>query len=652
MVMAREKMPFATQISSKSAARGVYPVSANVTVPLDNPALKAEIQGYGSLASRLNTFSETAFKQAGALAKSAGYVYGVSNAPTFQDVDNAAKTNTPVEVQGSLGSLRIFDQAVYQGQMAIVESHFSTAAQKAMTDVFVNADKTQATPKAFLQSLQSVVTNYTNQLSNIDKLSGAKLSSKLGTLANGKYVEYSRAFVKAEKKALMDGAIVAADDWTEKNLDSLIFGYKVELDENNNQTNPPLDEILSAQILSQLNGLAANGVGIQKRDDLYEKMQAKILEGKIEFIVRLGHNLQSTSPEEDVQKIIAKLWARKADPTAQHIFDSLKPKEKRQAAKTLLGVGSDAKAELIDKDDEVTQAHKNTFNAIQDEIYSNTKTFDVLVKRIRDSGLPGTSNDSWNKKALMSELRAFVNQQKTGGSKSEPTDAEINIFEEMLKRARLSDTDPNRLTPDKLRRLGIKGVGLPVTGNGGVNFSKLHELVQKFDADYDAAVKVDMDLFLKELKSKLTTKDIGKNQAGNRLYNEAAAQFYEIVEKARVGGTPGEAKLNEFFDTKSDRRRRFMQHWVNKLPGLERQMQGRINKLEGIPPKIPNQIPVEQALKQLRYLYDGGKWEAARNYMNKPAVYGMTIQKGAFVRNTGWSGHIQVQRILNDMFNP
>ena len=114
-------------------------------------------------------------------------------------------------------------------------------------------------------------------------------------------------------------------------------------------------------------------------------------------------------------------------------------------------------------------------------------------------------------------------------------DAEKDIFETFMKRARLSDTDPNRLTPDKLRRLGVKGVGLPITGNGGVNFSKLHELVQKFDADYDAAVKVDMDLFLNELKSKLTTKEIGKNQAGNRLYNEAAAQFYEIVEKLEWG---------------------------------------------------------------------------------------------------------------------
>ena len=79
--------------------------------------------------------------------------------------------------------------------MAVVESHYATAAQKAMTDIFVKADADNTmTPAEVQMQMQAAVTEYTKSLSMLDASSAAKLTNKLGVMANSKYVEFSRSY--------------------------------------------------------------------------------------------------------------------------------------------------------------------------------------------------------------------------------------------------------------------------------------------------------------------------------------------------------------------------------------------------------------------------------------------------------------------------
>tara|TARA_R110002020_G_scaffold18119_5_gene63843 strand:+ start:98 stop:1882 length:1785 start_codon:yes stop_codon:yes gene_type:complete len=195
----------------------VAPIAGgNVSVPMDDPNNKLLAQGFGSLASRLNQFSSTAFNVAGERAKAAGAMYGARNAPTIEQVELAEKAGDVIDLPGDASSLRIYDQAAYASSLSVLEDSVEVSARRALSDSFANAAANpNMNPNDFTAELDTIVKEYSDTLSSVSPSSGAKVNASLSILANSQVVQFSREFMAKEIKRNKDDAIQNAGEFTE-----------------------------------------------------------------------------------------------------------------------------------------------------------------------------------------------------------------------------------------------------------------------------------------------------------------------------------------------------------------------------------------------------------------------------------------------------
>ena len=174
----------------------VSPIAGgNVSVPMDDPNNKLLAQGFGSLASRLNQFSSTAFNVAGERAKAAGAMYGARNAPTQQQLAQA-KPGEVIDLPGDASSLNIFNQAAYAGSLSRVEDSVEIAGRRALTEVMAEAAADPSMdPQTFTAKLDTVVQEYSAQMATVSPTSAGKVNASLGMVANAQVVSFSREFM-------------------------------------------------------------------------------------------------------------------------------------------------------------------------------------------------------------------------------------------------------------------------------------------------------------------------------------------------------------------------------------------------------------------------------------------------------------------------
>lgn len=175
----------------------VAPVAGgNVRVPTDDPQSKVLAAGFGTLSSRLETFSKAAFTIAGARAKSLGTLYGAANAPTQEQLLKAQRTGEVIDLPGDASSLNIFNQAAYAGSLSIVEDRIEIVGRRALTDAMAEAAADPSMdPKTFTAKLDTVVQEYSAQMATVSPMSAAKINASLGLVANSQVVSFSREFM-------------------------------------------------------------------------------------------------------------------------------------------------------------------------------------------------------------------------------------------------------------------------------------------------------------------------------------------------------------------------------------------------------------------------------------------------------------------------
>jgi len=605
--MARPALPRASFLTS-----GVTPASGGgVTVPLSNPALEMEARSYNSLAQRLNAFSQQAFGVAEQRAKTAGEVYGIENAPTLEQVESAKQLGQPVEVPGDVSSGRVFDQAAYAGSMAVVESRYATAAQKAMTDIFVAADADATiTPQEVQVQMQAAVTEYTKSLGMVDAASAAKLTNKLGIMANSKYVEFSRSYANRMQKQMVDGALVAADDYLENVLPSRITGYnaktaKVSLDTSILGDRANLDASLETQ-----------GVGAIQRDKILDRYDKAVIDNKINAIVRLSDDATGTDPQADVMEMIKRLKkGNLADRSRQEIFDSLTPEQKRKSLGDLFSAGTAMKKQLGDDDDANKAAQIGLYNKFQNEVWGKDPNYEDLKKRILASTL--LPKGDYGKDSLLSRINQMENAKKTDAGSTGPTAMQISEFREFTDRIYLPSNNPNRLTAEKIARLKI--TILPVAGNNGVNLTILRNLAKEDQTADGKALKDLKQVLLRQVKAAVGLREYGdKNQAADMLYADAVADLERLVQSEIELGNMDKLLEDPLFKNGSERQRAFISYYKGQTIGLQERLKKIGEKLEGSPPVAPNNVPFREFEINIK-LYRG-KYKKLAKYLSGPNV--------------------------------
>jgi len=604
--MARPALPRATFLTSGvTAASG-----GGVTVPLSNPALEMEARSYNSLAQRLNAFSQQAFGVAEKKAKSAGEVYGITNAPTLDQVESAAQLGQPVEVPGDASSMRAFDQAAYAGSMAVVESRYATAAQKAMTDIFVAADADATiTPQEVQMQMQAAVTEYTKSLGMVDAASAAKLTNKLGIMANSKYVEFSRSYANRMQKQMVNGAIVSADDYLDKVLPSLVSGY------NATNAEVPLDVSIRSGRANLEATLETQRVGIVERNKILDRFDKLVIDNKINAIVRMSDGVTGSEPLDDVVAMIKSLKEGKAEASKQEIFDSLTPEEKRKSLGDLFSAGTAMKQQLGDDDDANKAAQIGLYNKFQNEVWGKDPNYEDLKKRILASTL--LPKGDYGKDSLLSRINQMENAKKTDAKSTGPTVVQKSEFKNLRERIFLPSNDPRRLTAEKIARLDI--TILPVSGNNGVNLTTLRTLAKEDQTADGHALKNLKQVLLRQVKAAVGLREYGdKNQAADMLYADAVADLERLVQSEIELGNMDKLLKDPLFKNGSERQRAFISYYKGQTLGLQEKLKTVGKKLDGSPPVAPNNVPFREFEINLD-LY-GNNYRKMANYLSGPNV--------------------------------
>ena len=616
--MSRPALPRASFLGT-ALRGGVAPASAGtVSVPLNNPALELEARSYGSLAQRLNAFSQQAFGIAETRAKTAGQVYGIENAPTLEQVESAAQLGQPVEVKGDISSTRIFDQAAYAGSMAVVESHYATAAQKSMTDIFVKADADNTMkPAEVHMQMQAVVTEYTKSLSMLDASSAAKLTNKLGVMANSNRMQ----------QQMVDGAIVASDDHLDLILPPLIKGY----DAKNSKV--PLDVSLRSS-RGHLEGmLTLRGVGIVKRNEILDRFDKLVIDNKIDAIVRMSEDATGTDPKNQVIDMIKNLREGKADKSKQEIYNSLNLEGQRKARTALLNEGTALKSQLADDDEAKKAAHAKTYSAFQNQIYDpNFKSFDKVTNEIIRSNLPPRGD--LGKQSLLNTIRAIKKEASKAPSTSQPSSQEVLDYAEILERIHLKPDDKDHVTHAQLlagkvkMRKTNKFLDLPITGRQGNN---LTSLISRAKTDQDLQTNLlnaKKEELYRIIKSAVGADDVlqgGKNHAADTVYARAVQELENLFQGDVDKGKILDLLDHDFFKKDSVDQLLLISKYRNRLPTIQQSMKEFPQHVKGMPQVLPRSVPLTRFMNAMKAYALGRNFKLAANYLSKPEVFNRQI---------------------------
>ena len=204
----------------------VTPVSGGVRVPTGaDPALQMQANMQGSLATRLDQFAATANKMAVAKAETQGLAFGAANAPTAQEVYQAAQTGQPLNLPGDASSFNVFQQAAYKGSLAVTEDRMDIAGRRYLTNVFAEAAADPAMdPSTLTAKLDSAVSEFASSLSAVSPQSGAKVGKSLGIVANSQVVQFTREYMARQTKLAKSNAVASGTLLIQQASD-IVSGY-------------------------------------------------------------------------------------------------------------------------------------------------------------------------------------------------------------------------------------------------------------------------------------------------------------------------------------------------------------------------------------------------------------------------------------------
>tara|TARA_R100000808_G_scaffold17244_1_gene38256 strand:- start:3529 stop:5475 length:1947 start_codon:yes stop_codon:yes gene_type:complete len=213
---------------------------------------------------------------AGKQARKQGLAAGAVQAPTYEEIEQAAKLGRPVELPGDPASINIYENAVYESSLAVTESYYHTAASQAMQEAFAGAQAQAATPESMKEALDAVVDNYTEVFSSVSPTSAAKLHHALIQERNNKFVSYNKTWQTDNRKRVDTATLVSVDEVIE-NLPQVANGYQYNPD-----ISPSwgfdLSRILELQKLQVQFGSRPDGLKtIDEKMDKFDEERLKVI---------------------------------------------------------------------------------------------------------------------------------------------------------------------------------------------------------------------------------------------------------------------------------------------------------------------------------------------------------------------------------------
>ena len=386
----------------------VTPVSGGVRVPTAaDPALQMQANMQGSLATRLDQFAATANKMAVAKAETQGLAFGAANAPTAQEVYQAAQTGQPLDLPGDASSFNVFQQAAYKGSLAVTEDRMDIAGRRYLTNVFAEAAADPAMdPSTLTAKLDSAVSEFASSLSAVSPQSGAKVGKSLGIVANSQVVQFTREYMARQTKLAKSNAVASGTLLIQQASD-IVSGYAPQENGAN----------LKAHIEAgrrRLTSALQNG-GVDPREIL--KFQADYNKKIAEAQVNAIRNWAQTSPAYAdnpllaFQELRAFVSGKKSHNVPPRLQEMWKMMDEQSRAKSIDGVMDLIKTynqaeELADK--RADAAELKTFKQIQSTVPTliERNDRDALQKVVKQYNNLGRYDEA-------ADLKEFLDRNET-----------------------------------------------------------------------------------------------------------------------------------------------------------------------------------------------------------------------------------------------
>ena len=483
----------------------IMPVSGQVRVATElDPALQAEALSYGTLAKRLGAFKDIAFKERAEQAQATGKLYGIQNAPTIQDVENARKLGQPVEVVGDSTSVQVWKKAAYKGSLAVLEANYSTVARKALTEAVVKAEgNPTTTPETLQTNLQTVVDSYTKELAKIDPSSGAKLNSSLGIYANTRYVEFSRTYAKRIRRAKKEETAVTLGEMTGTSLTKSIKNYYPQKNQKNSAS-------LRSVIALQQNNLEAYFLthNVSKKDQIkyLEAFKKTMTEALINVVVEGPIFFDDDNPRGEASRFVQGI--RKDDDSIdqniREAFAELDNKNKRKALKALMDRGKAREDELklneeAEKEEQkrLNEQHTRKYLGEINKAGNDTEKLKKLRTRLnKELDEKKVSVGVWKDidRRIEDEIKEISKPNENG-----PTLVQKALYGKLLTRIFLPPGNEKNLRADDV----LKQKDLPMGGNKQINLKSLYKIAQSLEEGEAKEVRETRNNVLKSLKAQL-----------------------------------------------------------------------------------------------------------------------------------------------------
>ena len=156
----------------------------------------AQARVYDAIANSLDKVSQFAFKQMEETALIEGAQYGVENAPTKQQLEDA-DGNIEDIVPGDQST--VFGKAAREAALGSITTNFDISARQEIMRLRLDAQATDKPVSSLVDSMTAVIDGYTSTIQDVSPSAALKFRSSLSTHGNSVVLAYSQKLLDKQE---------------------------------------------------------------------------------------------------------------------------------------------------------------------------------------------------------------------------------------------------------------------------------------------------------------------------------------------------------------------------------------------------------------------------------------------------------------------
>ena len=217
---------------------------------VDFAASKVEAQGFANLARSLDSMTNYFLREAEQKAQIEGAEYGALNAPTRQQLRDAAEQNTSVIIPGDKSS--VYGRAVRKAAIEALDDQVSLLAKRQITDAVLAGKAENKAPLDVEDDIATIIAGYAATFDKTAPIAARRFRANMGIYGNAEYESYAKQFL-IDDQDRRKAEFQVSYELTKENVFKMFDGGKIKspIDGSDISAPAPTTEVL-AQIKTKV----------------------------------------------------------------------------------------------------------------------------------------------------------------------------------------------------------------------------------------------------------------------------------------------------------------------------------------------------------------------------------------------------------------